>query len=131
MKLALLAVVACAACGAPALQTLHIENRTTRPIEELYVYPAGAANHGSSRGTLAPGAATDVRVKPGNVEVLARSAKVQIDEHTRDRPEASLTIEVHQAADVVLYDQASPPPGLDRPGVFGIGFQLRKPDPAP
>ena len=131
MKATLLLVLACAACGAPALQTVRIENHTTRAIEELYVYPAGAANPGKSRGTLAPGATTQVAVKPGDIEVRARSAKIQIDQTTRDVPEASQELEIHGPAEVVLYDADSPPPGLNRPGVFGIAFVLRKPQPPP
>jgi len=38
-------LIALAACGAP-MQTVSIVNSTTRPIEELYVYPHGAADHG-------------------------------------------------------------------------------------
>lgn len=131
MRPALLLVFACAACGAPALQTVRIENHTTRAIEELYVYPAGAASPGKSRGTLAPGASTQVAVKPGDIEVLAKSAKVQVDETTRDRPEANQELEVHGPVEVVLYDAGSPPPGLNRPGVFGIEFVVRKPQPPP
>lgn len=129
MRPILLFVLACAACGAPALQTVRIENHTTRPIEELYVYRAGAASPGKSRGTLAPGASTQVAVQPGNVEVLAKSAKIQVDETTRDRPEASQELEIHGPTEVMLYDAGSPPPGLDRPGVFGIEFVIRKPPP--
>jgi len=117
-----------AACGAP-LQTVQIVNRTNRAIEEVYVYPSGAADHGRSRGQLQPNGATQVQVKPGFVEVLAVSAKLQVDEHTRDRPSASQGVEVHGPVQVVFYDEASKPAGLDRPGVFGVAFVIPKPKP--
>ncbi len=120
-----------AACGAP-MQTLQITNRTSRPIDQVYVYPAGASNHGASRGALAPNASLQVQVKPGNVEVMALSAKLKVDEHTRDQPSASQDLEIKAPAQVIFYDAGQPPPPeVQRPGVFGIAFTLPKPAPPP
>lgn len=129
MRLApILLVAACG--GAPALQTVRIVNQSPRPIDELYVYPTGSPKHGSSHGPLAPGAATQVAVQPGGVEVLAISAKLQVDEHTRDRPTASQDIEIHGPAEVVFYDADHAPPEVKKPGVFGIEFVVPQPRPA-
>ncbi len=126
-----LAVVAAAlvACATPS-HTLQIVNRTSRPIEQVYVYRAGAADHGASRGSLAPNASMAVQVKAGNVEVYALSAKLKVDEHTRDQPSASQDLEIKGPAQVVFYDAGSKPADVDRPGVFGVAFTLPRP-PAP
>ena len=120
-----------AACGGAPMQTVQIRNASPRPITELYVYPAGSANHGTSRGTVAPNGSTELEVKQGNVEVLAVSSKMQVDEHTRDQPSASGTLELKAPAQVIFYDEGAAPPGLDRPGVFGFSFVIPKPKPAP
>ncbi len=130
---ALLGLLLVAACGGSAMQTIQIKNGTSRTIDELYVFPTGGSQ-GSSRGTLAPNASTEVKVKPGSVEVKAVSAKLQVDEHTRDKPTASQDIEIKGPVQVIFYDADHVPPGLDRPGVFGIAFQLpaaKTPEPAP
>jgi hypothetical protein len=127
-------VLVLAACGGAAMQTVKIVNTTNRTIDELYVYPVGAANQGSSRGTLAPNASTEVQVRSGFVEVKAVSAKLQVDEHTRDRPTASQDLEIKGPVQVIFYDADHTPPGLDRPGVFGIAFVIpvaKKPEPDP
>jgi hypothetical protein len=117
-----------AACAAP-LQSVTLVNQTGRALEQVFVYPAGATDHGVSRATLAPGASTTIQVKPGHVEVLGVSAKMKIDEHTRDKPTASQELELTGPSQVVFYDQDAPPAGLQRPGVFGIAFRLLKPKP--
>ena len=118
--LLLLALVV--ACGGAPMTSVKLVNMTSRQINELYVFPAGSANHGASRGQLAPNGATEVSVKQGNIEVLAVSAKLQVDEHTRDQPTASGSLELKGPAQVIFYDSESKPPGLERPGVFGIAF---------
>jgi hypothetical protein len=125
-----LVVVAVTACAAK-LQTVSLVNKTDRAIEAIYIYPLGASDHGASHGGLAPNATTQVAVKPGHVEVMALSAKVKIDEHTRDQPTASHGIELGGPIQVIFYDAASPPPGIDRPGVVGISFVLPAPKPQP
>ena len=128
---AILLVWTCAlvGCGGP-LQTVTLMNQTARALEQIYVYPAGAADHGPSRATLAPGASATIQVKAGHVEVLGVSAKMKVDDHTRDRPTASQVLELTAASQVVFYDEDAPPAGIQRPGVFGIAFRLLKPTPA-
>ncbi|HEY1558419.1 MAG TPA: hypothetical protein VGF94_26525 [Kofleriaceae bacterium] len=123
-------VIFAAACSAQ-LQTIQIENHTPRPIEQLYVHAAGSPR-GASRGQLAPNATTQVQMKPGNVEVYAVSQKLQVDEHTRDVPEASQQFELRAPAKVIFYDAgADKPAGVDRPNVYGVAFSIPKPKPEP
>jgi hypothetical protein len=131
VKAALMFVLGLAACGGAPMQTVQIKNASPRPITELYVYPAGSTNHGASRGTVAPNGTTEVKVKQGNVEVLAVSSKMQVDEHTRDQPSASGTLELKGPAQVIFYDEGAAPPGVNNPGVFGFEFVIPKPKPAP
>lgn len=121
-----LAFVVLAACGGAPLQTVQIVNNSSRPIQELYVYPLGSTNHGTSRGSVAPNGQTEVKIKPGNIEVMALSSKLQVDEHTRDQPSASGDLELQGPVKVIFYDEGSAPPGLDRPGVFGFAFVIPK-----
>jgi len=121
-----LAFVVLAACGGAQLQSLQVVNKSARPIQELYVYPIGSTNHGTSRGSVAPNGQTEIKVKPGNVEVLAVSSKLQVDEHTRDQPSASGDLELHGPAQVIFFDEGNKPAGIDRPGVFGFEFVIPK-----
>jgi hypothetical protein len=120
-----LIAIALTACGAP-MQSLELVNKTPRPIEAFYVYPHGG-DRGASRGSLAPEARTTVQVKAGRVDVYAVSAKYQLDEHTRDRPEANQELEIHGPAKVIFYDADSRPADVSRPDVFGVEFSLPKP----
>jgi hypothetical protein len=127
MKLGLaLAVATLAACGGVQYQTVNLVNRTARAIPEIYIYPLGAASHGPSRGALQPNQAAQVKVPAGNVEVLAVSAKVEIDERTRDVPSATQTLELNRPLELVFYDLAHKPDGLDKPGTIGVAFTLAK-----
>jgi hypothetical protein len=121
-------VALCLAGCAPQLQTLEIVNQTPRVIEAVYVFAPGA-DRGASRGKLAPNERTSVQVKPGAVEVDGVSEKYQLDEHTRDKPEASQTLEIHGSAKVIFYDQGAAPPEVKRPGVFGAEFTIPAPRP--
>jgi hypothetical protein len=128
--LLLLAVAACSA----HVQTVQLVNRTPRAIEEVYIYPTGAADHGKSRLSLQPNASASVQVPQGNIEVMAVSEKFQLDSHTRDRPSANVDVELKAPAQVVFYDDGTKPGELGRPGVFGCVFQLPKsnmPGPVP
>lgn len=120
-----LILCAVAACAAP-MQTVQLVNRSPRPIEEIYIYPQGAVDHGKSRGALAPNASTSVQVKQGNIEVLAVSSKFQLDEHTRDKPSANVDVELKAPAQIVFYDDGHAPAEIGRPGVFGVTFQMPK-----
>jgi hypothetical protein len=113
-----------AGCGSAAMHTIQLSNQTSRTIQAVYIYPLGAADHGASRTSLAPNAKAQVKVKAGNVEVLAVSEKVEIDEHTRDQPSASHAIELTGPVEVVFYDDKQKPMGLERQGVIGVAFTL-------
>ncbi|MCX5748197.1 MAG: hypothetical protein NT062_37540 [Proteobacteria bacterium] len=124
------AVALLAGCG-PQLQSIRLVNRTDRAIEELYIYPTGAANHGASRGTIAPNATTQLSIPRGRIEVLAVSAKVAIDPHVTERRTASSAIELGRPIEVVFYDEANRPAGLERADVIGVSFVPDKTAPAP
>src|SRR5689334_11556040 len=121
-----LLAIACtlAACGSTAHHTLTLVNRTERAIEQVYIFPTGSADHGASRATLAPNATAKVDVSAGNVDVLAVSAKVQVDEHTRERRTATQTLEVRGPLEVVFHDSNQTPPGLGRAGTIGVVFRV-------
>lgn len=128
--MALVLVLVLVACGGANLQTIQIVNRSPRPIEELYVYPTGAAR-GASRGVVAPNATTSVKVKAGHVSVMAVSAKLQVDEHTRDRPSATQELELDSPTEVVFHDEGQAPPGLNNRGTIGVVFLIPHASAAP
>ena len=130
MRILFLVALLLSACAAK-LQTVSLVNKTDRAIEAIYIYPLGSSDHGASHGGLAPNATTQIGVKPGHVEVMAVSAKVTIDEHTRDQPTASQGLELTGPTQVFFYDAAAPPPGIDRPGVVGVSFILPAPKQQP
>jgi hypothetical protein len=120
-----LVLLSLAACSAH-VQTVQLVNRTPRAIEEVYIYPQGAVDHGKSRVALQPNGSASVQVPQGNIEVLAVSAKFQLDAHTRDRPSANLDVELKAPAQIVFYDDGAAPAEVGRPGVFGVVFQMPK-----
>jgi hypothetical protein len=127
MKIMTCALVLAAGCGGGMhYETVHLVNKTARPISDVYIYMLGAADHGTSKGALQPEGAADVKVPRGNVEVMAMSAKVEIDAHTRDQPSVTQDLELESPTTVIFYDVAHKPDGIDRPGVVGIGFTLAK-----
>ena len=131
MKIALASLVTLGACAhAAPLQRVELVNRTTRTIDEIYVFPVGAANHGAPRGVLQPSATKELQIPAGNIEVDAVSGKIQVD-HTRDRPSASTNIELREPAKVIFYDDDQKPAGLDAPGTYGVKFHVPKAAPAP
>jgi hypothetical protein len=111
------------------MQTIKIVNKTDRQIEAVYVYPSGATDHGASRGALAPQQATQVTIKGGAVEVQAISAKIKFDEHHRDKPYATQSIELTHPVELDFYDSNAKPEGLDRPNVIGVTFVINTPPP--
>jgi hypothetical protein len=116
-------LIALAACSA-TYHPIKLVNRTDRAIEAIYIFPTGAADHGASRGALAPDAATTVRVKAGNVDVLAVSAKVKIDDRVDETRTATQTIELVRPLELVFHDSSKVPPGIDRPGTIGVAFRV-------
>jgi hypothetical protein len=110
------------ACSSASYQTVKMTNRSPRAIEAIYVYPAGATSQGASRGTLAPGATIDVKVKEGNVEVLAISAMEKLDSGLREKKQASQTLELRAPTELIFHDSTQPI--VDRPGTIGVAFRV-------
>lgn len=131
LPLPLVLVTTLGAACAPQLATLSLVNRTPRTITELYVFPAGAADHGASRGALAPNASKDLRIARGNVEVLAISERIRVDATSTETRSASQTVELRGPIQLVFHDSTEPPPGLDRPGTIGVAFRAPPPPPTP
>jgi hypothetical protein len=119
-------LLALAACSA-SYQTIKLVNRSPRPIEEIYIFPTGAANHGASRGKLAPNAATEVQVKTGNVDVLAIAAKERVDDKQSETKTATQTIELRGPLELVFHDSDQRPPELARKGTLGVTFRVIPP----
>ncbi|MGE0546073.1 MAG: hypothetical protein AB7O24_30370 [Kofleriaceae bacterium] len=121
-----LGLVGLVACAGPAAQTVQFTNKTPRTIEQFFVFPPGATR-GASRGTLAPGASTALKLKNGVHEIYAVSARIVHDDNTRETPEASMTIELSGPLDIVFYDSNAVPPGIDGANTRGIKFVMRPP----
>lgn len=115
------------ACGGSTMQTITLVNKTPRGIAEVFVYPANSPNHGASRGKLAPGASMTVQFKAGNVEVLATSDTIQVDDRTRDTMQAGATLQLNRPLQVIFHDSDQPPPDLGNKDVIGAAFKLLKP----
>ncbi len=130
LLLALACTLAVAGC-APSYQTVQLVNRTNRVIEQIYIYPSGAAEHGASRGSLAPDATTAVKIRSGNVEVLAISHKVRIDDTTSETRTATQTLELTAPLQLVFHDSTQTPSELARPGTLGVTFEIIAPPPPP
>ncbi len=123
------AATATTACGGTAYQTLTLTNKSPRPIEQLFVYPTGQPR-GPSRGTLAVDATTTVKMKPGGVDVYAISQKLIIDEHTRETPEASVTVELKRPLTVIFHDESTHPAEVDAADVREATFRVTPAPPA-
>jgi len=124
---------ALAACGAPALHQVQLVNKTPRTIAEIYIFPTGSTNHGASRGSLAPNASSTVKVRAGNVDVLAVSEKIRVDDTQTETRTATQTIELKGPLELVFHDSDQTPPGLERRGTLGLTFRTPPPpkDPEP
>lgn len=117
-----LVLVLCVACSSARYQTVKLTNQTPRAIESIFVFPAGATNHGASRGKLAPGAALDVQIKEGNVEVLAVSAEEQLENGQRERKQATQTLELRGPLSLVFRDSTQTT--AERPGTVHVVFRV-------
>lgn len=130
-----LIVLALAGCGGAAMHEVQLVNKSPRPITEVYVFPMGASNHGASKGTIAPEAKLVVKVKAGNVDILAVSQRVKIDDKQTEVRTASQTLELKAPTVLVFHDSTQTVPGLDKPGTIGVEFQVppeaEAPAPAP
>ena len=146
----LLIVLAVAACGgktgnyktdyAGPIQ-IQLVNQTSRPIEKIFIYPRGETNRGTSWTTIAPGAATTVKLKEGMFELVAISAKRRIDNRWVETPESTTLLELREdlastPRKLIFHDDGSTPMGVDQPGTLGVTFMLTgavpaKPEGAP
>lgn len=130
-----LIALALAGCGGAAMHEVQLVNKSPRPITEVYVFPMGASNHGASKGTIAPEAKLVVKVKAGNVDILAVSQRVKIDDKQTEVRTASQTLELKAPTVLVFHDSTQTVPGLDKPGTIGVEFQVppeaEAPAPAP
>ena len=111
-----------AACGGASYQNVHIVNQSPRPIEAVYIYPTGSQNRGASRGTVAPNASIDVKVKSGNVDVLAIGAKEKVNDKESERKEATQTLELRAPTELVFHD--SNQPVATKPGTIDVEFRV-------
>ena len=125
-----LVVCALAACGA-SYQEVKLVNKTSRPIAEVFIFATGSANHGASRGTLAPEATMSVKVKSGNVDVLAISTKIRVNDTQSETRTATQTLELKAPTLLVFHDSNQTPPGLEQPGTIGVVFQVTPEPEAP
>lgn len=125
-----LALCAVAACGATYHQ-VQLVNKTARPITEVFIFATGSANHGASRGALAPDATMSVKVKAGNVDVLVVSEKLAVSDTQTETRTATQTLELKRSVSLVFHDSTQTPPGLDQPGTIGVAFQVTPEPPAP
>ena len=123
-RIALIALLI--ACGGTQVHTVTLVNKTDRVIEEVFIYPTGSQQQGASRARLEPDGSTQVPIAAGNIDVRAVSAKIQIDATTRDRPTATLTVQLRGPMQLVFHDSTQQPPGLDNPDTLGVVFRAPK-----
>ena len=114
---------------------IQLVNQTSRPIEQIYIFPRGAANRGTSWTSLAPGATTTVKLKEGMFELVAQSAKRRIDNHWAETPESTTLLELREdlastPRKLIFHDEGTNPMGTDQPGTLGVTFMIGKPEPA-
>jgi len=110
------------ACSSAASHSVKLTNRTPRAIEAIYVYPAGSSNHGASKGKLAPNAAMSIKIKEGNVDVLAVAAEEQLENGQRERKQATQTLELRSALELIFHDSTTTI--LEQPGTIGVVFRV-------
>ena len=115
-----------AACGGAAMQTVQLVNKTPRTIEQVFIFTPGQ-DKGASKAKIAPNATTTIQLPAGNHEIYAISERIVHEDNTRETPEASLTIELRNALELVFYDSNAVPPGLDKANTRGITFMIRPP----
>jgi len=127
MRAALLLFVV--ACGGPSTHPVTLVNQTPRTIAEVFVYPPGAANHGASRGSLAPGASLVIKVRGGNVEFLAISEKVKVTQTESETKQASSTIQLVKPVQLIFHDSDQPAPAFENKTQIGVTFRVSKPPP--
>jgi hypothetical protein len=138
-------VLALAACGGAKTGNyktdyagpiaIQLVNQTSRPIEEIFIFPRGEATRGTSWVTIPPGASATVNLKEGMFELVAKSAKRRIDERWVETPESTTLLELREdlastPRKLVFHDAGQAPAGLDQPGTLGVTFMISAPEPA-
>lgn len=123
VRLLALGVLAVGCGGGARAYTVTLVNRSPRAIAEVFVYPMGAADHGSSRARLAPNASAAISVKGGNVDVLAVGAKERIDATQTETKTATQTLELRGPRTLVFHDSNQQPAELRRPETIGVTFR--------
>ena len=140
--LVLFLVLALAACGGTTGNYkidyagpigIQLVNQTIRPIEQIFIYPLGIANHGTSWLSLAPGASSTVKLKEGNFEIVAVSAKRRIDAKFSETPQATAQLELREdlastPRKLIFHDASQTPMGVDQPGTLGVTFMISAPE---
>ena len=111
-------------CGGAAMHEVQLINKSPRPITEVFVFPMGASDRGPSKGTIAPEAKLVLKVKAGNVDFLAVSQRVKLDDKQSEVRTASQTLELKSPMVLVFHDSTQTVPGLDKPGTIGVQFQV-------
>jgi hypothetical protein len=111
---------------------IQLVNQTSRPIEQVYLYPRGATSRGTSWATIAPGASTTVKLKEGLYELAAVSAKRRIDNRWVETPQSTTMLELREdlastPRTIIFHDSGDTPAGVDRPGMLGIAFMISAP----
>jgi hypothetical protein len=112
---------------------IQLVNQTSRPIEQIYIYPLGQTNRGTSWTSIAPGATTTVKLKEGTYELAAHSAKRRIDTHWAETPEATTQLELREdlastPRKLIFHDDGQTPMGVDQPGTLGVAFLITAPE---
>ena len=130
-RLVILGFACLAACGGAPLHQVQLVNKTPRTIAEIFIFPTGAANHGPSRGSLAPNASSTVKVRAGNVDVLAVSEKIRVDDTQTETRTATQTLELKGPLELVFYDSDQTPPGVQGAGTIGVVFRTPPPPKEP
>lgn len=126
-----LAFLTLAACGGGATHQVTLVNQTPRTIAEVYLFPAGAANHGASRGSLAPNATLVLKIKGGNIEILAVAEKEKVNQTESETKQASSTIQLVKPVQLIFHDSDQPAPAFANKDQIGVTFRVSKPAPAP
>jgi hypothetical protein len=111
---------------------LQLVNSTSRPIEEILIYPLGAKNHGTSWASLAAGEATTVKIKEGKFELIAKSARRRVDARSTEVAEASTQLELREdlastPRKLIFHDDGDTPAGVSERGTLGVTFIISKP----
>jgi hypothetical protein len=109
--------------------TLTLVNETPRPIESIFIFPRGAQDRGSSWTQLAPGSTTTVKIREGQFELVAVSAKRRIDAKYSERPQATTSLELTADRRIIFHDVSQTPAGLSARDALGVTFMLGEPEP--